>query len=197
MENILKPKKFFLALDIESGGLGPETSLLTAYYALLNEQFVVIDELDLKLKPEDGIYRVEGKALQINKIDLAKHDLNAITYKYGGRQLYVFLEKAYKLAGDKLIPIGHNVKMDIERSKTDLVSEGSWDQFVSYRTLDTATITQFLKLTGRLPDSISGSLSSLVEYFKIKMPEGMSHEAKYDALVTVKALEQLIDISKS
>ena len=43
--------KLHVALDTETGGLDPKTSdLLTIYIGIADENFKVIDELDLKLK---------------------------------------------------------------------------------------------------------------------------------------------------
>jgi len=100
----------FLALDTETGGIGPDKSLLTLYAVALDDNlnpvafsgddFKVaggILELDLKLKPDDGIYRVTGEALGINGINLSEHDKEAIPCKKAGTLLYEFLERCYRI----------------------------------------------------------------------------------------------------
>ena len=89
--------------------------------------------------------------------------------------------------------IGHNVAFDIRKVTTALVSVGSWEQYVSYRLLDTCTIAQFLRISGKLPDKLSCSLVNLSEYFDVSV-DGLPHEAKYDTLVTVKVLENLLKL---
>jgi hypothetical protein len=69
----------YIVIDGEFGGIGLDKSILTFYFMVMDDQENKVDELDLKLKSKDGIYRVEARALEINKIDLIKHDQMAIT----------------------------------------------------------------------------------------------------------------------
>jgi len=187
---------YYIVFDTETGGIGLDKSLLTAYFALLelnNGTFVVKDDLDLRIKPDDDIYRVTAESLEINQIDLKQHNRGAIYRKRAGTMLYDKLRVWNTIAKDKLIPVGHNIGFDIQRVTHDLVSQGSWEQYVSYRVLDTCTIAQFLRISGRLPADLSCSLVNLGEYFDVQV-NGIPHEAKYDALVTAKVLENLLKV---
>lgn len=179
-------------MDCETGGLEGDVSLLTAYFAILNKNLELTDELDLKLIPDDGIYKVTGQALSINKIDLTKLAQEAITYKEAKTQLYNFLNFNYN--GEQLIPIGQNINFDVAFIKGVIISKGSWESFVSHRPLDTMYIATYLKALGKLPAEQSVSLSNLVEYFNIVLPEGEAHEARYDTIATVEVLRQLLEI---
>jgi len=181
----------YIALDTETGGVTPETSLLTLFLAVLNENFCVVDELDLKVKPDDGNYVTTARALEINKINLIEHDKVAIPYKEAKTLLYKFIEKNYQ--GEKLIPVGHGVAFDVRRIYPTLISQGSWENFVSYRVLDTGNAAQFLRAAGLFPRDVSGSLGSLVEYFKLPS-KGELHNAKTDVLQTVEVLKCLLNI---
>lgn len=184
---------YFIDLDCETGGIPDECSLLTAYFGFFkheNNAIIQLDELDLAIKPDNGIYITTAEGLSVNQIDLVLHNKKAIFQKKAGTLLYDKLRTWYNIANEKLIPVGHNVAFDIRRVKNDLVSTGSWDQFVSYRVLDTCTIAQFFRISGKLPPDLSCSLVNLGEYFNVKV-NGIPHEAKYDALVTVKVLENL------
>jgi len=186
----------FICFDVETGGIPDECSLLTAYFGLFkyeNNTMTQIDELNLAIKPDNGLYVTTAEGLSVNQIDLVKHDKNAIFQKKAGTLLYDKLRSWYSAAGNKLIPVGHNVAFDVRRAKTSLVSTCSWDQFVSYRVLDTCTIAQFLRVTGKLPADLSCSLTNLGEYFNVQV-NGVPHEAKYDVLVTAKVLENLFKI---
>jgi hypothetical protein len=205
---------YLLPLDIETGGIGLDKSLLTLFAKMVrwdgkqirqvqvNFDYELADyELDLKIKPNDGIYRVTGTAMEINKIDLAKHDKVAITEKEAGTKTYKYLEKCYKVANAvrsepvKLIPCGHNVAFDIRHIKECLISEGSFNQFVSYRCLDTCSMAQGLRLVGKLPENLECSLKSLGEYFGIKPESGELHDAKYDTLLSIGVLEKLLQLT--
>ena len=196
MENITKNRQFMIGMDTETGGIGDDKSLLTAYYGFyeyVNRKFSKLDELDLKIKPNDGVYRVTAESLEINKIDLIAHDKVAIFEKLAGTLLYKKLQEWNSIAKEKIIPIGHNIQFDIRKTKLHLVSEQSWDNFVSYRTLDTATIAQFVRIQGKLPENISASLGHVAAYLHVTA-EGKPHEAKYDTLITVGVLEKLLEL---
>ena len=183
----------FLTLDCETGGLSSETSLLTAYFGIMNENYKLIDELYLKLVPDDGIYKVTASGLYVNKIDLTK--LQGIPYKQGGTLLYNFLDK-HRIE-NKLTPVGQNIQFDIERVTQDLLSKGSWENYVSRRVLDTMVIAKFLQSLDKIPNELSISLTSLTEYLNIEIPTGEAHEARYDALCTVRVLQKMQELART
>jgi DNA polymerase III alpha subunit (gram-positive type) len=183
----------FIAFDNETGGISPKTSLLTTYFAILDEKLNKVDELDLALKPNAGEpYVVEAQGLEVNKINLIEHDKVAINYSQGGQQLVQLLRK--HISGkDKLTPLGHNVHFDINSIGVHLLGERTWHQFVSYKVQDTQVIAQFLQRKGALPTGMSISLGSLVKFFNIKIT-GNAHEAKYDALATIEVYKRLLSL---
>ena len=188
----------YIVLDIETGGIGDDKSLLTAYFIYCqfkDNKFEIVDVLDLKIKPNDDIYRVTAESLNINNIDLKEHNKVAITEKQAGTKLYDKLSYWYiSNKKEKLIPIGHNVAFDIRRIKNTLVHPGTWEQFVSYRVLDTCTIAQFLRLQGKLPSNVSCSLVDLTEHFDVEPLTGKAHEADYDCIATLSVLEELFKL---
>jgi DNA polymerase III alpha subunit (gram-positive type) len=180
----------YIALDAETGGIGKDKSLLTLYFGVYGENFELLDELDLLIKPNDGIYTVTAEALDINKINLVEHDKKAVTEKEAGTLLYEFLAKNSPFGEIKLIPVGHRVEFDIDFVVAKLLSKGSWEKFVSYRTQDTSVICQFMKAAKLLPEDLKGSLGSLTEYY------GVAHEAKHtakdDAQATMMVLKNML-----
>ena len=189
-------KRGYIALDIESGGVPFDVvSLLTLYIGFFDENLNFVDELDLKLK--EDIYRITVQGMEINKIDLIEHDKTAIIYREAGTLVYNFLRECKGECEEKLIPVGHNVAGDIRAIKKNLISEGSWDNFVSYRVCDTCSIAQFLRLCGKLPETLSCSTESLAEYFKTNLNVvGNLHEAKYDSLLAIENLKKLKELIK-
>jgi hypothetical protein len=185
----------YIALDCEMGGIGEDKSLLTAYYGILDSDFNLLDELDLRLIPDDGIYHIDPKGLAICKINLVELYAVAIPYKEGGTKLYNFLQRNWNSGDDKFIPVGHKVAGDILQTER-LISSGSWDRFCSYRALDTCAITQFLRLTGYLKGAEpTASVDSLAKYFGVtQVVPGQLHEARYDALTTAEILKKLRDL---
>jgi DNA polymerase III alpha subunit (gram-positive type) len=185
----------FLALDTETGGIGLDKSLLEATFVSLDEGFNVHERLELKIKPNDLIYHVTAEALSINNINLVEHDKVAITEGKAGTLLYNFLKKQYlENKSEKLIPLGHNVKFDCVIIEEKLIS--SWDQFVSYRVIDTCVIAQFLRVIGKLPKDVECSLKGLRKHFGISLilPTGELHSASYDVDLSIEVFRNLIRI---
>jgi len=183
----------YLAFDVEAGGTEVEHSLLSAYFVVIDEDLKTIHgELDLKSKPNDGNYLVRGDALEINGIDLIQHDKDAVTESKAATLLYEFLEKHAPNGSVKLMPVGHGIEHDIWFIKEHLTK--NFNKFVSYRALDTGGIIQFLKLTGRVPRDLGGSLKELGEYFDVFM-SGL-HTAKGDTWATIEVLRKLRDLDK-
>lgn len=195
---LIKNQTWIIGFDTETGGVTTESSILTAYfelYQIIDKQFRLHDSLDLKIKPDNGIYRVTAQSLEINKINLIEHDKVAIKQSIAGQMLYKKLEEWSIIANkQKLVPLGHNIHFDIKQVTTNLISIGSWENFVSYRVLDTSIIAQFYRLCGKLPDDMSCSLGHLAGYFKVPYT-GEQHEAKTDVEITVGVFKNLMRIA--
>jgi DNA polymerase III alpha subunit (gram-positive type) len=185
----------YICFDTETGGTTLDTSLFTACFVALDENLNVVDELDLLVKPDNDQYVVTAQALTVNHINIIAHDGVAIQYKTEKPKLYQFLQKNSNGGAEKLTPIGHGIYFDILRIKQDLIGAGTWDTFVSYRTIDTSIICQFLRAAKLFPDDVSGSLGSLVSYFNLS-PQGELHTARTDTLQTVAVLKELLKIVK-
>lgn len=201
----------YLIFDTETGGLGNDVSLLTAYFGLFNRNFVQMEELELNLIPDNGIYRVQPRALEVNKIDLTELGRKAIPYKAAKTELYNFLQRCAVRVGTfegmntieekKLIPVGQNVHFDVNILQQTIISLGSWEQFVSYRVLDTCVIARFLSETGKLLTPNGIGLGALAKQFGLdtkfeNCTYGSPHEARYDTMITAQVLNRLMDISK-
>jgi DNA polymerase III epsilon subunit-like protein len=187
-------KARYIAFDCETGGKTVETSLLTVYFGILDEDFNLIDELYLYLKPNNGApFVVEGEGLGVNRINLTEHEKIAITLSEGGQQLVALLRKHNPDYENKLTPIGHNVSFDLGHIWAHLLKRSTWEQFVSYRPLCTAVIARFCRLAGIIPDSTSGSLTKLAEGLGVQWEGTGAHDAKSDVLATVGVLKKMIE----
>lgn len=182
----------YIAFDLETGGLNKSCSILTAYFVVLDSDLTTIHgELDLKIKPDKGEnYSVTAEALGINGINIIEHDKTAVTLSEASKQLFEFVKKHSNSGELKLIPVGHNVYFDEEFIKEHMLSGPTWEQFVSYRRMDTGVIAQFLRLTNKIPKGTKGSLSSLASHYGVKLTN--AHSAKDDTLATVKVLRKML-----
>lgn len=181
----------FIAFDNETGGAQAQTSLLTVYFAILDDKLNKIDELDLYLKPNNGDpYIVEAEGLEVNKIDLIKHDKTAISYSEGGQLLVKMLRK-HVSGKEKLTPLGHNVPFDIDGVCYNLLGRKTWNQYVSYKIQDTQVIATYEQRKGKLPADMSVRLQTLIEYFDVSI-RGELHTSRYDTLATIEVYKGLL-----
>lgn len=188
-------KAKYIATDVETGGIGSDKSLLTSYFIVMDENFQKMADLSLITKPDDKIYVLTAEAMNINQIDIVKHDSEAITEKEAKTKLYEFLREQSNEGSTKLIPIGHNVKFDIDFLTAKIISRESWNKFVSYRILDTGTIGQALKAVRKVPEDVSGSLGSWLKHFEI-IDHGTLHTAEADTLATVRVLQCQLELMR-
>jgi len=185
----------YIVFDTETGGIGTDYSLLSAYFLAVDDNFKEISSLDLPVKPDDDVYRVCGRAMEVNKINLAEHDKIALPYKEAGTRLYNWLRGLTNDGADKSFIVGHNVGGDRDMICRHLLSRGSWEKFTSYRLRDTQASAVFLIDCGILPTDLSGSLSSLAEFFGVNVDQNQLHNARVDAETTLKvymALRELV-----
>jgi hypothetical protein len=180
-------------LDNETGGIGTRYSLLTSFFAVTDENYNVTSTLALSLKPDDGDYVVCGEAMRVNKIDLGTLESSALTYKEAGTVLFKFLHEASQAGKIKLVPCGQGIRGDLDQIYK-VVTRRTWEMFCSYRVFDTSVFAQGLRLAGLFPENVSGGLSSLADYFKIKYDT--LHTAEADTLLTMKVMEKLLEIVK-
>ena len=172
-------RRYFL-FDTETGGLeAAKHSLLSFYGLILNENFDLLDSIDLMIKPDDGVYHVDIEALKVNKIDLIEHDKIAIPESRASEKLLDFLVKHFVENGSsKLIPAGHNIgRLDIPMGER-LIGFQKWNTLFVQRTMDTGTLGQILIAQGKIPETNKGSLVELCNHYGIKS-EG-AHNAKND-----------------
>lgn len=176
-----------LVLDTETGGLTSDYSLLTFHGMLVDQNYNVVSELSLKVKPSDGIYKVCAGALNVNKINLVEHDKGAIPYAEAGMQIKNWIWS--HAAGSTIVPCGQNVQGDISIIKKHLLPD--WDKYVSHRFIDTLPISMFLKFNNKIPSNTRCSLSSLVKHYGIDISEDSLHDARMDCYATLEVLKKM------
>lgn len=182
----------YLAMDIESGGITSHFSLLSVYFAVLDDEFNILDDLDLKIKPDDGVYILSAGGMAVNKIDIVEHDKTAICEKEAATKIYDFVKKHSDNGKTKLIPLGHNVSFDIGFIVNKTLSKKSWDQFVGYRVLDTGGMAMILITAKKLPKDFKAGLGHMAEYFKA--PAFEAHTAKGDVEATIFVAKKLLEM---
>jgi DNA polymerase III alpha subunit (gram-positive type) len=180
---------YFVAFDLETGGTDEKkNSILTGYFAVLDKDLTLIEDLELYFNPPEGLTTEEG-ALKANGIDLEKHLSRAdlVTYKQGAEKIADLLVRN-KPKRSKLRPMGYNIGFDIRFINQNLIQAESWDGLVHYAMADAFNVVNFLKDIDFVPQEV-GSLGSVVKHFGLN--EGLYHTAKDDVKMSVEVYRKL------
>ena len=170
----------YLALDCETTGVHPSCNILTVAFVVFNEKGRTLKELEVKILPPDGIFSVDPRAMEVNKIDLAQHLLEAEPLDKVQNKIRSFLQQttssvdpSWDGVGDirpwirrtRLVPVGSQVNGDIRWIKDKVLPDLS--TYVSHKVQDTVCIAEFLKTSGKLRVEKTG-LESLAKHFEIE-----------------------------
>lgn len=188
--------QLFMPFDSETGGLNEnKADLLTWYGAIMTEDYQIVDELYLKLKPNDRLPIAEAGALKVNGINLADHlaDPETVTYAEGQKRLEAMIRKHLKRNGrySNITPMGYNCPFDVRWTQKHLFPQEIWESLLHYKTHDVMAIVDALKKYGIFPKTL-GSLGTVVEYLGI--PTRNAHNAKEDTLMTVDVDKKLAEL---
>jgi hypothetical protein len=192
--------QLYMAWDTETGGLNEnKADLLTAYFAIMDEDYKIIEDLYLKLKPDDGRMPIaEAGALKVNGINIQNHmaDPETVPYKEGQARLEALIKRHLKRNGrfSNITPMGYNCPFDVRWTQKYLLSQENWESLLHYKTHDVMGAVDFLKKAGWFPKTL-GSLATVVEYLAI--PTRNAHNAKEDTLMTIDVDKKIMDIMKS
>jgi DNA polymerase III alpha subunit (gram-positive type) len=188
-----KPQAYF-CVDIETGGLSTNTSLLSVYGIVVDENLKEIDSIDLKLKPDDYVFMVDASALAVNKIDLVSHAKSAVTYSTANEKLSKFLGQ-YAAKYGKMALIGQNfINFDLPFIEQYILPNIS--EFFKREFFDTRTIGLFLRDIGVLPASNVCSLADQLKFFFPELEFDGHHNAEWDARQTLKLYQAQQEVIK-
>lgn len=186
--------KYFLFDCITGGRPEKHASLLTVHGMILDPHLQKQDVIDLKIKPNSGVYSIEPRAMHSNKIDLLKHDADAINETEAATLFVDFICRC-NVSSTGIIPVGHNVAFDISFMKK-LIGASTWRQQFSKKVIDVASIAEFFCLTQSLPASnkVDCSLKGLAKRFDI--PYARISDAEGDAKLTLQILKHLMTLER-
>lgn len=192
--------QLYMPFDSETGGLDEhKADMLTWYGCIMDEEYKILDEVYLKLKPNDGRLPIaEAGALKVNGINIQAHlaDPETITYKEGQERVESMIRRHLKRNGrfSNITPMGYNVPFDERWSKKYIIPQEVWISLLHYKTHDVMQAVDFLKKAGWFPKTL-GSLSTVVDYLGI--PTRNAHNAKEDTLMTIDVDKKIMEIMRS
>lgn len=191
MKNRFNGKLLFI--DTETGGVNPDKhSLLSVGLVAWDIDAGIIDKRELLIKHSE--YKVTKSALRVNKINLEEHDLTAITGTEAIKEIDEFCEKNFP-KDHKVVVAGHNIIFDIGFIKSLLSANGrSFENMFSHRSIDTASILQFLQISGKLSIGINSS-SEGFKFFGIEVDN--RHSALSDSIATAQLFDKMLEFIKN
>lgn len=181
----------YIWFDTETSGINPKIhSVLTAYFAVYNEDLEFVDELELFLKPDNSVVVADEQALKINNINLEDHLKNprTLTYSEGKEKIIEFFEKHKPKGRSRLRPSGHNIEFDKGFILNQLMEEEEWSKFIHHSSIDTYRIFTFLQDIEMVPSDVS-KLGDLVDYFNI--PKRDAHDAREDVKMNIELYKKI------
>lgn len=193
-------EQYTMPFDCETGGTDEvKTDLLTLYACIMDENFKIIDEVDLKLKPDGGRFPIaEAGALAVNKIDIKKHmeDPETVTYSEGSKRLLAMVKKYAGKRGrfSNMTPYGFNVPFDKKYVQQYLIPKDQWEALFHYKDADVDQAVSFLRRVGWIPKDVA-RLQDVADYLGV--PKRLAHNAKEDVLRTIDTDKKLIELMKS
>jgi oligoribonuclease (3'-5' exoribonuclease) len=178
--------------DTETSGTNPKIhSILTAYFAIHDENHNFVDDLELWLKPDNGEVIADAEALKVNGINLEEHlaSPRTITYSEGKKVILEFFKKHKPKGRSKIRPCGHNIQFDKDFIiETGLLTEDEWESCMHHNPLDTLRIITFLQDIGMVPNDI-GRLVDFVQHFGMTQMD--AHDAKGDVRMNVEVYKRM------
>lgn len=185
--------------DLETGDLHVKGGdILTGYFGMFDKDLKLIDELSLKLKPDNGLPKTQPGAMKVNKIDLKEHmaDPETVTYSEGTKRLLDMIHKHLKKNGrySNIIPAGFNINFDIKFIHHYLIPEEEWESLIHYKPRDVMNDIECLKFHGWVPSEI-GKLEKCAEYFGVA--KGTAHTARDDIFMTIAVQKKVMELMDS
>jgi DNA polymerase-3 subunit epsilon len=187
-----------LFIDTETGGVDPnKDSLLTIGLEVWSKN-KVFPEGKLHILIKQDKYIVNGKAMDINGIDLAKHHKKAVSHMKAIEQILDFINDYFgdscERNGEKITLGGHNINFDVNFLKKFLLNNNiKFHKIFDYRFVDTAGLLKTLYLGGKIDKPIK-SLDEAISYFNIEMNDNDRHQADEDINVTIKVFNKILNL---
>lgn len=192
--------QYFMPFDCETGGTNEKTSdLLTMYACIMTEDYKIVEELYLKLKPNNGRFPIaEAQALRVNGIDIQKHlaDPETVTYEEGSKKLLDMVRRYAQKRGrfSNMTPFGFNVPFDKKYVCEYLIPYATWETLFHYKDSDVAQAVDWLRRVGWMPKDVA-RLADVAEYLQV--PKRSAHNAREDTLMTIDVDKKLVDMMRA
>lgn len=177
-----------LFIDTETGGIDENVQSLLSVGLIVWKNGEILEKDEFFIKEEN--YKVTKAAMDINKLNLDDVYKKGILPSEAVERVVKIIQKYFK---GKAILCGHNVNFDVKFLKKlfEKVNK-NYDEHISYRSLDTASILKFLSIANKFEEKEINSLDDAIDYFNIDVKN--RHTALEDINVTVEIFNKLIEL---
>lgn len=175
-----------LFIDTETGGLNPNKHSLLSVGMAVWEDGEIVDTFIAYIASDE--YVVTSEAMGINNIDISLLSVTGWPMPTVALNIKKFIDKNF--GKDRIIIGGHNVHFDMDFLKVNELDDFNY----SHRYINTASILQYLSITGLERTSNGSDLAALenaLDHFNIT--EHQSHNALDDAINTAKLFTKLTE----
>lgn len=172
----------YLAFDTETTGITEKCNVLTVHFIILDENLVELGSKGFKVIYP--YYHVYPKALEINGIDLLKHNKDGVSVEKVNEELYEFL-----IQYPAYTALGHNIDFDIRMLEANNIKI---KQYLESPNVDTLDICQKFKSSGIISKNQSLSLSKICYFYSIQVEDAELHTAEYDIRLTIELYKELL-----
>ena len=180
-----------LFIDTETGGINEKENSLLSIALICWENKKVLDKTEFFIKEKE--YNVTEIAMKINQLDLEVVKKRGLEKQEVVEKINEFIKKNFN--NEKAVLCGHNINFDIRFLKELYNKVGKdYEEFISYRSLDTASIFRFLSIVGKFNGAEVNSLDGAIKHFNLSFDN--RHTAMGDIEKTVEVFNNLIDVVK-
>lgn len=166
-------------IDVETGGLTPDCSLLSLGLACWVDG-TIRDQQEWLIKYP--IYHVTAEGLEVNRINLVDHHRKALTSQQAATAIREWTDNTFHPMS-RITLGGHNLALDVAHLDRllNLHYPSYYSKRFSYRTIDTSTLLIFLNHAGLTPP-LQG-LERALKFFGVEV-KGPRHTALWDTVAT-------------
>lgn len=175
----------YLLIDMETGGLDPQRdALLSIYLAYVDSKGSIVKDLSLNIKSETK--NVNKEALEVNGINLEKHNERALSRFEARQEIMRFILGV----GKKSVLLGWNTDFDrnflLALFQEDPTEELFYKLYIDYRIMDVQMLYAYFFKHVRLANAC----------INLHVPLVTTHEAKEDAIATLNVFNKLQEMKE-
>lgn len=181
---------YYLALDTETTGLDKKCNVLTCSFILLDYKLLKIDSLNIAIRHDR--YIVYPRAMEINGIDLVKHDKVGISLEEARDKITSFIDSNCDNENKNITiyPLGHNVCYDMKMLYSNGLISSSVEKLLDSE-IDTLKIARGFVKSGLIPKEQSLRLNNLSIFLGVEVEEDLYHTSEYDTILAIEVFKKL------